>query len=188
MKNLFVFVFLLTVLACHTHNKTEQENNIVSVHHTVNTPFNEAFARLMTDYYHVKENFYVENDSLIHQFSRKMIKDADSLQFNSFAADTAIIEKGETLAASISGELQGLLGESNLENKRRSFYTLSEQLYELIKTVQYNREPIYHFNCELAFEQSGATWLSNTMEKHNPYLPKGTTACAEIIDTLNFTK
>jgi hypothetical protein len=190
MKKIFVFIAFVMMFACKNNENApaEDKNTIQPTNNPDNSSFNQSFSEIMVDYYDLKNGFINENDSLINRTSRIMMKKVDSLSFNSFHADSSLIEKAQTLAETVSGELTGLLGELTLENKRKSFYTLSEQMYELIKAVHYNREVIYHLNCALAFDRSGATWLSNKVDNKNPYLPNEATNCAEISDKIDFTQ
>jgi len=116
------------------------------------------------------------------------MKDADSLNIDDIKADSAVTEIAKMNAESISAELQGLLEETTLENKRKSFYTMSEQLYELIKAVQYNKTVVYQLHCPMAFDGEGANWLNNSTEIKNPYIPKKMINCGSVKDTLDFTK
>ncbi|MFM9735850.1 hypothetical protein, partial [Streptomyces niveiscabiei] len=80
----------------------------------------------------------------------------------------------------IAAELKGLLGEKDREEKRKAFQMASEQLYDFIRTVQYDREVVYHEYCPMAFNDQGATWLSNSSDIKNPYLPKKMLHCGEV--------
>ncbi|MFX4520371.1 hypothetical protein ABTA72_19455, partial [Acinetobacter baumannii] len=60
-----------------------------------------------------------------------------------------------------------------------------EQLYDFIRTVQYDREVVYHEYCPMAFNDQGATWLSNSSDIKNPYLPKKMLHCGEVKDSID---
>lgn len=188
MKKLFVFAFSVLIISCNGGDNNAPKNNQSKelIRSDNSQTFNESFAKLMSDYYKLKDNFISESDTLINDYSKILMKDADSLNFNELKADTDIVELAKTAAANVSGELQGIIGEKNIENKRKSFYTLSEQLYDLIRTVQYNKEVVYHQYCSMVFNKSGATWLSNSAEIKNPYLPKQMPVCGEVTDSLDF--
>ncbi len=151
-----------------------------------NDIFNRSFGLLLGDYYQLKDQFITENDSLINYYARLLMADADSLKLGELKADSAIVLTARSGAESISDEIKGLLGEPKLEEKRKSFYTLSEQLYDLIRTVQYDKAIVYHVHCAMAFNNAGANWLSNSPAGKNPYLPKATPDCGEVTDSLNF--
>ena len=94
----------------------------------------------------------------------------------------------------MSAEALGISGETTLEGMRRSFYTLSENLYNLLRTVQYDQQIIYHDKCPMAFnDQEEGYWLSNTKEIINPYLGKkhpryasGMIGCGSVEDSLDY--
>jgi hypothetical protein len=96
----------------------------------------------------------------------------------------------------VSGEAVGVAGESDIAEKRKSFYTLSENLYELVRTVRYDGQVVYHQHCPMAFNDTEeAFWLSNKNEVVNPYLgnkhPKyksGMLHCGDVTDSLDFRK
>ena len=108
-----------------------------------NEIFNQSFGIFLNDYYHLKDNFITEVDTNINLYARKLAKEADSLPINSLQADTAIIATAKSFAEEISGELNGLIAEKNLENKRKSFQMVSLELYDLIRTVHLFR-PLPH--------------------------------------------
>ena len=190
MKKLFVCALLTALIAYSCGDKKGQTNTATNEpkHISANPGFNEEFAILMSDYYSLKDNFISENDSMINKYSRALLTDADSLHFDQFRADSNIVAFAKTTAENMSGELQGLLGENTIENKRKSFYTLSEQLYDLIRAVQYDKEPVYRILCNTIFENTGASWLNNSVEIKNPYSPKKIPGCGSITDTIDFRK
>ena len=189
MKKWVFYVIILLVVACGSKDrKVNLESKPEAPLSIANKDelFNQSFGKLLNDYYQLKDNFITEDDSLITYYANNLMTDADSLKFKELKADSAIVLTAKSGAESMSGELKGLLGEKNMEEKRRSFYTLSEELYDLIRTVQYDKQTVYHFHCPMAFNSAGATWLSNSPEIKNPYLPKKMPTCGEVTDSLNF--
>lgn len=178
------------MLACHSNNSdtTIQKTANATKKIGSSAAFDSSFGKLLSDYFQLKDNFIVESDTMISFYSRALIKDADSLNVDDMKADSAVTETAKMNAESISAELQGLIEEKTLENKRKSFYTMSEQLYELIKAVQYNKTVVYQLHCPMAFDGDGANWLSNSTEIKNPYIPKKMINCGSVQDTLDFTK
>ena len=158
--------------------------------------FRAAFSELMTSYYSLKDAFVNWDTASVNKAALAVQLKADSLPLTELKADSNIVETAKTFSMSVSGEAKGVLGEKEIEQKRRSFYTLSENLYNLIRTVQYNGEIVYHQHCPMAFnDQEEAYWLSNSNEVVNPYLGKshpkyksGMLHCGDISDSLDFRK
>lgn len=154
-----------------------------------NSPaFNKSFNEVLNAYFDLKNNFIAEKDSGIAQSSRALMKAADSLKLNELKADSSLILTARTYSEGISAELIGLLGEKDLLAKRRSFQMVSDQLYDLIRTVQYDQITLYHAYCGNAFDDQGAYWISKPQELQNPYLPHATTPCCEIKDTIKIAQ
>jgi Cu(I)/Ag(I) efflux system membrane fusion protein len=150
--------------------------------------FNASFAQLLNDYYQLKDNFIAENDTLIQRYAQSMIRSSDSLKLSELKGDSSIIITAKTYTDGISAELKGLTGEKNIEEQRKSFQLVGDQLYDLIRTVQYDRAIVYHQFCPMAFNDAGAHWLSNNPNIRNPYLPKKMLICGEVSDSLDFRK
>jgi hypothetical protein len=158
--------------------------------------FNSAFNNLLSTYYDMKDAFVDWDTAKINQTASRLKSIADSLPVNQLKADTTIISMARNYSQSVSGEALGVKGETDITEKRKSFYTLSENLYELVRTVRYDGQVVYHQHCPMAFNDTEeAFWLSNNNEIINPYLgskhPKyksGMLHCGDVTDSLDFRK
>ena len=189
-KIIFISVVFLT--ACK-NNETkitlkDSSETVALAKGTNSDALSTSITKVMKDYYELKNSFVKEDTILIAQNAKLLSKDADLIPIGQMKADAAIVETAKTSAQSIVAQLQGLLAEAKLEEKRKDFQAVSEQMYDLIRTVQYDKEVVYHFTCSKAFNDNGANWLNNSTAIENPYLPKLTPACGDIIDSLDFRK
>ncbi|MBS1597622.1 MAG: DUF3347 domain-containing protein [Bacteroidetes bacterium] len=158
--------------------------------------FNTSFAKIMTSYYALKDAF-VEWDSVqVDQLAQSLKQTTDSLLINELKADSSVIQTAQSYVKTIDGEVDGLVSEKTIEQKRRAFNMLSNDIYDLVRVVKYDREVLYHIKCPMAFNDSEeAYWLSNTNKVVNPYLGKKhptykdkMLGCGEVTDSLNFAK
>jgi Cu(I)/Ag(I) efflux system membrane fusion protein len=188
MKSLFRLFIVVILLSCNSQNdKIAPESGLkqVALFKSANSPaFNNSFKELIEAYWELKEAFIAEKDSGIAQSARAMIITADSLQLSELKADSNLIFTARTYSEGISSELIGLLGEKEMLSKRRSFQMISDQLYDLIRTVQYDQMLLLHAYCNNAFDDQGAYWICKPQELKNPYLPKSSTTCCEIKDSI----
>jgi hypothetical protein len=158
--------------------------------------FNTAIAGLMTDYYALKDALVDWDSTRADQQAQALSLRADSLPFTELKADTNIIATAKTFAASLSGEAKGFAGETTIEQKRREFNMITDQLYTLLLTVKYDGQVIYHDKCPMAFNESEeGFWLSDNPKIVNPYLGRRhptykakMLGCGEITDSLHFAK
>ncbi|OYU55188.1 MAG: hypothetical protein CFE25_09525 [Chitinophagaceae bacterium BSSC1] len=151
------------------------------------TAFDQSFGNLLTAYLQLKNQLVAEKDSGIAQATRALVLASDSLKLSELQADSNLVQTAFSYSDGISSEAQGLLGENNLLSKRRSFQMISDQLYDLIRTVQFSQKPLYRFYCNKAFEDQGAFWISDQTIVMNPYQPSIKPICGEIKDTISFT-
>lgn len=184
----------IAVLLASCQNSDQKTTEPVSAHQppvalsqSANSEaFNLSFGDMLSQYYSLTDHFISENDTGIAAASRRLLLAADSLKLDELKADTNIVATARSYAIGISSELKGLLGETELEPKRKSYQLVSDQLYDLIRTVHYDRQIIYQFYCADAFSDQGGTWLSHGKEIRNPYLPKKKLDCGELRDSLDF--
>jgi hypothetical protein len=158
--------------------------------------FNTAFTELLSQYYSLKDAL-VEWDTLkADQAAYALANKADSLPLKQIKGDSSIVLTAQSLAASMQGDAKGLVGDTGIEAKRRDFNMITDELYNLIRTVRYDGETIYHVRCPMAFKDSEeGYWLSNVDTVINPYLGKKhpkykdkMLGCGEVNDSLSFAK
>lgn len=192
MKKILMYSALALLVSCGSNDdkkaQVEEKPQGPLVQSKNSDSFNESFGKLMDNYIHLKDNFITESDSLITYYAQHLKSDVDSLPLNELKADTSIVATAKQNTQSISSELKGLLGEKTLEGKRKSFQMVGNELYDLIRAVQYDKEVIYHQFCPMAFNDQGANWLSRTSDIKNPYLPKKMLTCGEVQDSIDYRK
>ncbi len=190
MKRISGYLLLLTLASCGTADKNAKDENrppVALLKSANSEAFNRSFGQLLSDYYTLKDNFIAEKDTAAINHSARLLQiSTDSLALKELKADSSIITTAQTYILGISAELQGLAGETTLTGKRRSFQMVSDQLFDLIRTVQYDQAVIYQHYCPMAFTDQGANWLSNSPEINNPYIPKKMIDCGQVKDSIDF--
>ncbi len=188
MKLFFVSLLLIASIACNS-NKIPN-NGLLStaknIKPSLSITFDSSINKLVTNYFHLKDNFITENDKLINFYASEIQKNADSLNFAECKADSITTELAKINAESISAEMQALLEEPNINSKRKSLYLVSEEVFDLLKVMQYDNQNVYKLYCPDALDGSGANWLSKSTDIRNPYLPKTMLTNGKVIDTLHF--
>ncbi|MEO8173882.1 MAG: DUF3347 domain-containing protein [Sediminibacterium sp.] len=189
MKKLMLYGLVLVLAACGSSDekaKEEPQPQGPLAKSANSEVFNQSFTQLLTDYYSLKDNFIAEKEEEIVQSAKNLEVSADSLKLTELKADSNLVNTAKIYSLGISAEIKGLLGEKDLEAKRKSFQMISDQLYDLIRTVRYDRAIVYHDYCPMAFNDQGANWLSNTAAIRNPYIPKKMITCGEVKDSIDF--
>jgi Cu(I)/Ag(I) efflux system membrane fusion protein len=191
MKNASLYLLIGLLVACNTVDQkasTNSQRMILSGKSMQSEAFNQSFKKILDRYYQLKDHFIAENIPMIDSSANQLSNSMDSLLINELKADSTVQSTAKSYIDGISAEIKGLLGEKDIEAKRKSFQMISEQLYDLIRTVQYDQAIVYHAFCPMAFNNDGASWLSNTSIISNPYLPKSMLNCGEVRDSIDFRR
>lgn len=193
MKRILAFSLILFLAACGGNDEkaavTEAPHAPLGQSANSDT-FNLVFGKMLDSYFQLKDQFIKENDTLITKGTEQLITDINAAEgvLGELKADSSIVSTAKTYTTGIRNELTALKQEKDIEERRKSFQVLSEQLYDLIRTVKYDRAVVYHQYCPMAFNDAGAFWLSNSSDIRNPYLPKKMLICGEVKDSIDFRK
>jgi hypothetical protein len=158
--------------------------------------FNTAFAEVLNEYYSLKDSLVDWNAPGADRQALALSQRTDSLPFKELRADSMLVLTAKSLALSVKSEAKGLIGETNIEQKRRAFNMLTDEMYNLVRTVHYDGQIIYHIRCPMAFGDSEeGFWLTNTNKIVNPYMGRKhptygakMIGCGELTDSIDFTK
>jgi Cu(I)/Ag(I) efflux system membrane fusion protein len=148
--------------------------------------FNNQFNNFLNNYYRLKDAFVLSNDTMAASSASVLAASADSLNAKEIQADSSIVEMANSYVQTVSSEAKALVGEKGLEAKRKSFQMISDAMYDLVRTVRYDKETVYHQFCPMAFDNAGAHWLSSTADIKNPYFGKKMLTCGEVKDSIDF--
>jgi hypothetical protein len=200
MKKLWIYLPFLVLMACggkdEKASNPQPEVQAALAKSQNSEAFNASFQKMLNDYYNLKDALVRSKDTktppsvidpAVNTSATALMASADSLKLKELKADEAIVSTAKTFVDGISSESKGLVGEKELENKRKSFQMISDNLYNLIRTVKYDREVTYYQFCPMAFNDQGAYWLSRESDIKNPYFGSTMLTCGETRETLDFT-
>jgi hypothetical protein len=117
------------------------------------------------------------------------------MDLNEIKKDTLIYETASSYQSGFKTDLDLISNSSsNMEEKRRSFHSLSQNLFDLLRTIRFDAAKVYLQECPMAFNDTeSAIWLSNKSEIRNPYLglhhpryQSGMLNCGDVKDSLRF--
>lgn len=78
-----------------------------------------------------------------------------------------------------------LAGTSDLDDQRKVFSTLSNEMAAFVKDGKLSMGMLYLEYCPMANNNSGAYWLSNEKEIKNPYFGEKMLKCGSVKETIN---
>lgn len=158
--------------------------------------FNVALDKVLLSYYALTNDFVNWDTVSIQTHAGDLKANLQQVNFDELKKDTLIYKTALTYIESSDADLQTVLQPADITDKRRAFNNLSDNMYNLLRTIHYDRSKIYLQECPMAFnETEPGVWLSGVDSIRNPYLglhhPKyksGMLECGSTKDTLNFTR
>lgn len=157
--------------------------------------FNLAINKVIAAYYTLTNDFVNWDSASVTSHASELKASLEATNFDELKKDTVIHQTATTFVESSKGELETILQAGDLTTKRHALNNLSDNMYNLLRTIRYDRSKIYLQECPMAFnENEPGVWLSSSDSVRNPYLglhhPKyksGMLECGGAKDTLNFT-
>jgi hypothetical protein len=107
---------------------------------------------------------------------------------------SGILETAQTFVENAKNDAETIVQSKNITDKRHALNSLTDNVFNLLRVVRYDKGKIYLQECPMAFnDEDPGDWLSKSPEIHNPYLGihhphygKAMQHCGETKDTLNF--
>ena len=190
-------VAIITWLFLSRPDKTEegpkQQALAVSKH---SDAFNSSVSNLLADYEKLSEAFVKWDSVAAISAAQTMLKDLDSLNMDELKKDSsAIYETAVAFIENTKGDLQTIVAEKGIRTQREVFNNMTDNIYQFLNTVRYDREKLYLQQCPMAFDDvQAAKWISKKEEIRSPYLGlkdpkygKGMLNCGETIKTIDHT-
>ncbi|MGY6523541.1 MAG: efflux RND transporter periplasmic adaptor subunit [Mongoliitalea sp.] len=97
--------------------------------------------------------------------------------------DGKALEIWNKLLTPIRGSLDKIAQSSNVEEQRKQFEILSDNLIDAVEYFGIVENTIYRQYCPMAFKDQGAYWLSSEKEIRNPYFGDMMLTCGEVKET-----
>jgi ABC-type cobalt transport system substrate-binding protein len=128
----------------------------------------EKLGTAYSHYIHLK-------DALVASKSDEAKKAAAELQ-----KSLASLSNAKTVAESASK----IAATSDLDDQRKEFSTLSNEMTTLVKASKLSMGSIYVEYCPMANNNEGAYWLSNEKQIKNPYFGDAMLKCGSVKETI----
>lgn len=133
--------------------------------------FNDAFAGMLASYYTLKNDFVNWDSTKAGSDAETLASAALQLPIHALKGDSNLIGTAKNFTGAIAVQSKAIADAKTIEDKRRAFSVVSDNLYSLINTVRYDNEVVYYDMCPMAFNESEqAYWLSKDSAIQNPYL------------------
>ena len=174
-------------------NETPQLQTVVVSQHS--DSFNTSITSVLNNYYALSEALVNWDSATVTMHANALRSSLNNVNFNELKKDTTISKRAESFIQGSQKQIELIAKPTaSLHEKRLSFNQLSNEMYNLMRTIKYDASKIYLQECPMAFnDNESGIWLSKKEDIRNPYLGlhhpkygKGMLECGETKDTLNF--
>lgn len=174
-------------------NETPQLQPILVSQHS--DSFNISVNKVLNHYYALSEAFVNWDSTALTTHANALRSSLKSVNFSELKKDSVIYQTAQGFIEGSQKQVETIENPAaSLNEKRLSFNQLSDNMYNLMRTIRYDEAKIYLQECPMAFnDNESGIWLSKKEDIRNPYLGlhhpkygKGMLECGEVKDTLNF--
>lgn len=194
MKNLLFYGFILALLSCSTDRRSN-ENEDTEADQTAevesqsqkdaardqNMVSDQDIEKLKTISADVAnqliEGYLKIKDALVNSNVEEAKKTAEAVQQDIESAE------GEGITI-IREDIEHIANTESLEHQREHFNKLSKYIYALARASDAANKKLYRQYCSMAFNNTGAFWLSSSEEIRNPYFGDRMLKCGRVEETL----
>lgn len=193
MKKVILAVLVLVIAAFFIYKSYFKEE---SAQHQKETPMAVSPNLSLTDnmgsalqaYYNLKDAFVKSDTALVSSTAMEFSEKIKLVEMEGINADTAILELARQLQQTITSETGNLAAAKGIETKRKYLQPVSDGLFDLLRTIQYSGSKVYQQYCPMAFNNTGASWLSNSSKISNPYFGARMPTCGDLRDSISIAK
>lgn len=148
----------------------------------------------LADYYTLSETLVRWDSTQVNSQAEELKKSLGDVKLDELEKDSLVHQTAVSYNKTLQSDLDAFIQNKDLTSKRQTFNSLSQHLYDLLRTIRYDGGKVYLQECPMAFNDTAAgIWLSKTAPIRNPYLglhhPKyhsGMLECGETKDSLYF--
>jgi Cu(I)/Ag(I) efflux system membrane fusion protein len=182
LRNKIMKHFLTLLIALSTTVVLAQDTAIKNYSSAPQT-FKKDIDKMLTHYLTIKDGFVKEKQKSITKGATKLKNKVLEIKTNELDDEMKKYFEGHK---SLILQVCHLFSNKSLsvEAKRKSFEQLSHTMYALIKSFKANRVTIYKQYCPMAFNNTGAYWLSDREIILNPYFADKMLNCGDVIEEI----
>lgn len=148
----------------------------------VDQKFQKQLASVFSSYVELKEAFV---DSDLKKVQSEAIETEEALaKVDMKLVSGAAHNDWMTYLTPMQNALNKIQSSDEVEAQRKSFSTLSDNLYKSIKAFGSGGAEAFYVYCPMALNDEGAYWLSDQKKIRNPYFGDKMLTCGEVKETL----
>jgi len=186
----YCILLVFCAIACNSKDREATPPTAPKPESVPGAKYSAAFARSLDGalgaYNGLLGAFAKGDTAAIGSSGRALAQSLDGLGLDDFKTDTLVYQTAVSKISDTRTELKGLLGEVTLSGRRNELNMVSQDLYDLLRIVNYAGKTLYLTECGTALSGGQAgDWISATSDSTaggNPYT--GGAGCAQVKDSI----
>lgn len=170
----------------HNHEEHATSNNeeivATEAQFQVDETFQKQLSEVFDQYIKLKEAFVESEVELVKKETTALSQAVAKVDMKLLTG--AAHNDWMTFLSPIQKSLNEIQASMDLEEQRRSFSTLSDNLYKSIRAFGLGGKEAYYEYCPMAFNNEGAYWLSDQEKIRNPYFGDKMLTCGMVKEKL----
>lgn len=157
--------------------------------HEITDPFSKSFQPILEAYFHLNQGLVEGDTSSANSGARSLLAALGQVRLDLLKGDSTGTLAGlaKTYLEEIRKQADEFLLQNKLAAKRRVFSEMTDNVWDVVRTVRYPEQKLFYTHCPMAFNDSGANWVSAQREIRNPYFGKQMLECGKVMDSLDFS-
>lgn len=148
----------------------------------VDVKFQEQLAALFTAYVELKDAFVATDAEKVKTEAKETIDALANVDMKLLTG--AAHNDWMNFLNPLESSLKEIEASSDIEAQRKSFSTVSDNLYKSVKAFGLGGATAYYEYCPMAFKNEGGYWLSDNQQIRNPYFGDKMLTCGMVKETL----
>ncbi len=152
----------------------------------VPTAFKQEMDKLVAVYYQLKDALVAGDFAASKRMSANLLAKVKSVNAGGISAQAESV--WQTLSGNMVDAMQHIGHAGDIEEVRHHFETVSDAIILAFESFGPAEIIVYVQYCPMAFDDKGASWLSNVDEIRNPYFGDAMLMCGEVTKTIKPAK
>ena len=148
----------------------------------VDKKFQEQLAAVFTSYVAMKDAFVASDASKVKIAAKETSSALRNVDMKLLTG--AAHNDWMNYLSPIESGLKEIEASADLEAQRKSFSSVSDNLYKSVKAFGLGGKEAFYEFCPMAFDNEGGYWLSDKDEIRNPYFGDKMLTCGSVVETL----
>lgn len=182
-----LIILTMFLVACNEHATSDiSAATEVVLTGTESAPLNDQMDAVLQSYLSIKELMIADDSTAARKAAMDLVGKVN-------AVDKTLIPEGELARweykqRDLLKYGLGVKEAPSLEAQRQQFELLGNTLYLVLTEIGAGSTEVYRQYCPMAFDNTGAYWLSDKQEIRNPYFGSMMLKCGSVKEILKFKK